>query len=36
MKNEVKITLKNLKDFIKYTFDGIKKNPADAENIHDR
>lgn len=36
MKNEVKITLKNLKDFIKYTSDGIKKNPADPENIHDR
>ena len=33
LKNQVKISLKNLKDFISKTNDGIKNNPSDEENI---
>lgn len=33
LKNQVKISLKNLKDFISKTNDGIKNNPSDQENI---
>lgn len=36
LKNQVKICLKNLKDFIQKTNDGIKNNPSDEQHINNK
>jgi len=36
LKNQFQITLKNVKNFIQQTKEGISKNPSDEENLHNK